>query len=97
MRSQLHFKTGALLPVSTSPIPMTWYPPTNARWNTHWRGFVLRMLDEVRDRKYSVYDERTGRGLIRHLMARIARHGERMAVARPMAFPYPEKRDLSEP
>ncbi|MGI6667237.1 MAG: 23S rRNA (uracil(1939)-C(5))-methyltransferase RlmD [Bacillota bacterium] len=45
------------------------------------RELVLRMLDEVRDRKYSVYDERTGRGLIRHLMARIAPGtGERMAV-----------------
>ncbi len=45
------------------------------------REIIVRMLDEVRDRKYSIYDERSGKGLIRHLMARVAPGtGERMAV-----------------
>ena len=39
------------------------------------------MVDEVRIRKYSIYDEKTGRGLIRHVVARVAPGtGERMAV-----------------
>lgn len=45
------------------------------------RELISRMLAEVEIRKYSVYDERTGKGLIRHLMARVAPGtGERMAV-----------------
>lgn len=45
------------------------------------REVVLRMVEEVRSRNYSIYDERTGRGLIRHVVARVAPGtGERMAV-----------------
>jgi len=45
------------------------------------REIILRMLAEVKSRKYSIYDERTGKGLVRHLVARVAPGtGERMAV-----------------
>ncbi len=45
------------------------------------REVVLRMVEEVRARKYSIYDEKTGRGLVRHVVARVAPGtGERMAV-----------------
>lgn len=45
------------------------------------REVVLRMVDGVRARGYSVYSERTGRGLVRHVVARLAPgSGERMAV-----------------
>lgn len=45
------------------------------------REVVLRMVEEVRARKYSIYDEKSGRGLVRHVVARVAPGtGERMAV-----------------
>jgi 23S rRNA (uracil1939-C5)-methyltransferase len=45
------------------------------------REVVLRMVEEVRERRYSIYDERTGRGQVRHVVARVAPGtGERMAV-----------------
>jgi 23S rRNA (uracil1939-C5)-methyltransferase len=60
------------------------------------RELVLRMLDEVRDRKYSIYDERTGKGLIRHLMARVAPGtGERMAVIAANGLSLPGETDFA--
>ncbi|MGE5580824.1 MAG: 23S rRNA (uracil(1939)-C(5))-methyltransferase RlmD [Bacillota bacterium] len=45
------------------------------------REVVLRMVEEVRTHRYSIYDERTGRGQVRHVVARVAPGtGERMAV-----------------
>lgn len=45
------------------------------------RELVQEMLSVVRHRRYAAYDERTGRGQIRHLVARVAPGtGERMAV-----------------
>ncbi len=45
------------------------------------REVVLALMDEIRRRGYSVYSEKTGRGLIRHVVARVAPGtGERMAV-----------------
>lgn len=45
------------------------------------REVVLRMVEAVEAHKYSVYDEKTGRGLIRHVVARVASGtGERMAI-----------------
>ncbi len=45
------------------------------------RNVVIGMLEQVRKRKYKVYDEKTGRGEVRHLVARVAPGtGECMAV-----------------
>ncbi len=45
------------------------------------REVVLRVVEEVRNRRYTVYSERTGRGQVRHVVARVAPGtGERMAV-----------------
>ena len=45
------------------------------------REVISRMLEEVAARGYTVYDERSGRGQVRHAMARVAPGtGERMAV-----------------
>lgn len=45
------------------------------------REVISRMVEEVRTRKYTVYDEKSGRGQVRHVLARVAPGtGERMAV-----------------
>jgi len=45
------------------------------------REVVVKALEEVRRRRYTVYSEKTGRGQVRHVVARIAPGtGERMAV-----------------
>ncbi len=45
------------------------------------REVIREMVEMLRHRKFSVYDEKTGRGLVRHVMARAAPGtGERMAV-----------------
>ncbi len=45
------------------------------------REVVAGMIGEVRSRKYTVYDEKTGKGQVRHVVARVAPGtGERMAV-----------------
>lgn len=45
------------------------------------REVVLRMVEEVKARRYTVYSEKTGRGQVRHVVARVAPGtGERMAV-----------------
>lgn len=60
------------------------------------RDVISRMLDEVRSRKYTIYDERTGRGLIRHLMARVAPGtGERMAVVVANGYSLPGEAGLA--
>ena len=45
------------------------------------REVVSAMIDVIRQKKYSVYNEKTGRGLVRHVVSRVAPGtGERMAV-----------------
>ncbi|MGI6633551.1 MAG: 23S rRNA (uracil(1939)-C(5))-methyltransferase RlmD [Bacillota bacterium] len=59
------------------------------------RELVLRLLKEIRSRKYTVYRESTGRGQVRHLMARVAPGtGERMAVVIANAFSLPGQVEL---
>lgn len=54
------------------------------------REIIFRMLAEVESRRYSIYDERTGKGLVRHLMVRVAPGtGERMAVIVANGFSLP--------
>ncbi len=45
------------------------------------REVILGLVEGIRRNKYSVYDEKTGKGLVRHLVARVAPGtGERLAV-----------------
>lgn len=60
------------------------------------RELILRLLEEVRSRRYSVYEESTGRGQVRHLMARVAPGtGERMAVPVAAVSSLPGQAELA--
>lgn len=64
------------------------------------REVVLRMVEAVKSRRYTVYDEKTGRGQVRHVFARVAPGtGERMAVLIASARTLPDEagfaRDLA--
>jgi 23S rRNA (uracil1939-C5)-methyltransferase len=60
------------------------------------REVVVRAVEEIRRRKYSVYSERTGRGLVRHVVARVAPGtGERMAVLVANSRSLPGEADLA--
>lgn len=60
------------------------------------REVISRMVEEVRARKYTVYDGKTGRGQVRHVMARVAPGtGERMAVLVANARSLPGEGDFA--
>ncbi|MEX0973952.1 MAG: 23S rRNA (uracil(1939)-C(5))-methyltransferase RlmD [Bacillota bacterium] len=60
------------------------------------REVVLRMVEEVRARRYTVYSEKTARGQVRHVVARIAPGtGERMAVLVASARSLPGEAEFS--
>ncbi|MGI6644014.1 MAG: 23S rRNA (uracil(1939)-C(5))-methyltransferase RlmD [Bacillota bacterium] len=60
------------------------------------REVVSILVGEIRNRNYSVYNERTGRGLVRHVVARVAPStGERMAVLVVNGRAVPGESDLA--
>ncbi len=60
------------------------------------REVITGLLKEIKKRKYSVYNERTGRGLVRHLVARVAPGtGESMAVMVVNGRSFPDERDFA--
>ena len=60
------------------------------------REVVTGLLGEIRKRKYSVYNERTGRGLVRHLVSRAAvGTGEQMAVLVANGRSIPDEREFA--
>lgn len=60
------------------------------------REIVVRAVEEIRRRKYAVYNERTGRGLVRHVVARVAPGtDERMAVLVANSRALPGETDLA--
>jgi 23S rRNA (uracil1939-C5)-methyltransferase len=60
------------------------------------REVVNVALDEIRRRKISIYNEKTGRGLIRHVVARVAPGtGERMAVVVANGLKIPDEKGFT--
>ena len=60
------------------------------------REVVSRMLEEIAARGYTVYDEKSGRGQVRHAMARVAPGtGERMAVLVANCHELPEEKEFA--
>ncbi len=61
------------------------------------RELVSALLSQVRKRTYSIYDERTGKGLVRHIVARIAPGtGERMGMLVATTARLPRAVELAE-
>ncbi|HHY11439.1 MAG TPA: 23S rRNA (uracil(1939)-C(5))-methyltransferase RlmD [Firmicutes bacterium] len=60
------------------------------------RKVIANLLEQVKKRKYRVYNEKTGRGQIRHLVARVAPGtGECMAVPVSNAHRLPKARAMA--
>lgn len=60
------------------------------------RDVVNHLLEQVRKRKYRVYNEETGKGAVRHLVARVAPGtGEAMAVLVSAARKLPGLKDMA--